>query len=130
MLSFTFRNKTKMEIIKLILTFLFGIFMIGNGMYHFSKPDTYFPFIPNFLPKEAINYLVALIEILVGMSVFIPQTRQFGVLIILIMMIAFLPIHIIDAFRQNPLIGTKQIAFQRLGLQLIFVLWAWYIHRT
>jgi uncharacterized membrane protein len=129
-LSVTFGNKTKMEIIKLILTFLFGIFMLGNGMYHFSKPETYFPFIPNFLPKATINYLVAVIEILVGISVFIPQTRHFGGLIILIMMIAFLPIHIIDTFRQNPLIGTKQIAFQRLGLQLVFVLWAWFINRN
>jgi uncharacterized membrane protein len=119
-----------MEIIKLIFTFLFGIFMIANGMYHFSKPDTYFPFIPNVLPKEAINYLVAVLEILVGISVFIPQTRHFGTLIILIMMIAFLPIHIIDAFRQNPLIGTKQVAFERLGLQIVFLLWAWFIHRT
>jgi uncharacterized membrane protein len=116
--------------IKLIFTFLFGIFMIGNGMYHFSKPDTYFPFIPNFLPKETINYLVAVLEILVGISVFILQTRHFGAFIIFIMMLAFLPIHIIDAFRQNPLIGTKQIAFQRLGLQIIFVLWAWFIHQT
>jgi uncharacterized membrane protein len=129
MLSVTFRNK-KMEIIKLILTFLFGIFMIGNGMYHFSKPDTYFPFIPNFLPKETINYLVAVVEILVGISVFIPQTRQLGILIILIMMIAFLPIHLIDTFRQSPLIGTKQVAYQRLGLQLIFVLWAWFVNRN
>ena len=119
-----------MEIIKLIFTLLFGIFMIGNGMYHFSKPDTYFPFIPNFLPKAAVNYLVAVVEIVVGISVFVPQIRQFGTLIILIMMIGFFPIHLVDAFRQNPLIGTKQIAFQRLGLQFFFVLWAWYIHQN
>ncbi len=119
-----------MEIIKLIFTLLFGIFMIGNGKYHFSKPETYFPFIPSFLPKLMINYLVAVLEILVGVSVFIPQTRHFGTLIILMMMLAFLPIHITDAFRQNPLIGTRQVAFQRLGLQLIFVLWAWFIQRN
>jgi uncharacterized membrane protein len=118
-----------MELIKLILTFLFGIFMVGNGMYHFSKPETYFPFIPNFLPKVTINYLVAITEILVGISVFIPQTRQYGAVIILVMMMAFLPIHIIDAFRQNPLIGTKQVAFQRLGLQFGLIIWAWFINR-
>lgn len=119
-----------MEIIKLILTLLFGIFMLGNGCYHFSKPETYFPFIPNFLPKEPINYTVAIIEILGGISVFIPQTRYLGIIAILIMMIAFLPIHIIDIFRENPLIGTKIVAFQRLGLQFVFIMWAWFIFKN
>ncbi len=119
-----------MEIIKLLFTLLFGIFMIGNGMYHFSNPKTYFPFIPNFLPKKTINYLVATIEILVGISVFIPQTLNFGTGIIFIMMLGFLPIHIIDVFRENPLIGTKQMAYQRVVLQLAFVLWAWFIQKN
>jgi uncharacterized membrane protein len=119
-----------MELIKLILTLLFGIFMIGNGMYHFSNPETYYPFIPDFLPKKTINNLVATVEILVGISVFFPQTRNFGTLIILIMMLAFLPIHIIDVFRENPLIGTKQMAFQRVALQLAFVIWAWFIQKN
>ena len=123
------KNKTNMEIIKLVLTLLFGIFMIANGRYHFSKPDTYFPFIPDFLPKLAINYLVAVAEILIGISVFIPQSRDIGTSVILILMIVFLPIHFIDVFRQNPFIGTKQVAFQRLGLQFILILWAWFISR-
>ena len=116
--------------IQLILALLFGVFMVGNGAYHFSNPHTYDPFIPDFLPKLAINYMTGVAEIVVGISVFIPQLRPYATLTILIMMLAFLPIHIIDVFRQNPLIGTKQVAFQRLGLQFIFVLWAWYIHRN
>jgi uncharacterized membrane protein len=114
--------------IKLIFALLLGIFMIGNGSYHFSKPETYFPFIPGFLPKLTVNYVSGIIEILLGIGVFIPQTRAYATLGILLMMIAFLPIHIVDACKENPAIGTRIVAIQRLGLQFGFILWACWVH--
>ena len=117
-----------MKKIKLLLTLLFGAFMIYGGINHFLKPAMYFPFFPDFLPKTALNYLVGIAEIAVGIGVFIPPFRARATLGILIMMIGFLPLHIMDVFKDNPAVGSHQVALIRLPVQLIFILWAWFIH--
>ena len=89
----------------------------------------YFPFFPDFLPKEALNYLTGIAEIIVGIGVFIPKYRTLSALGILIMMLAFLPLHIWDVFKENPAIGSHQATLVRLPIQFVFILWAWYISR-
>ena len=118
-----------MKLVKLILTFLFGAFMIYGGVNHFLKPAMYFPFFPDFLPKEILNYIVGVLEIAVGVLVFIPQYRHIGTMGILYMMVAFLPLHILDVFSEHPAVGTHQIAMIRLPFQFLFILWAWFIHK-
>jgi uncharacterized membrane protein len=118
-----------MKNIKLILTFLFGAFMIFGGVNHFIKPEMYAPFIPEFLPNVAINYLAGIAEIIVGIGVFIPKFRSVATLGILIMMLVFLPLHILDIFKENPAIGSHQVALIRLPVQFLFILWAWFISR-
>ena len=119
-----------MKIVKLILTFLFGAFMIFAGINHFLKPAMFFPFIPDFLPKEIINYLAGILEITFGVGVFIPAFRSWATLGILGLMIAFLPLHIIDVFSDIPAIGSHQLALIRLPIQFVLILWAWYIYAS
>jgi uncharacterized membrane protein len=119
-----------MTTIKLILTFLFGAFMVYAGINHFLKPKMYYPFFPDYLPKDALNIVSGIAEIVVGLMVFVPQYRAWGTWGILVLMLAFLPLHIIDIFRENPAVGTHKIALIRLPFQFLFILWAWYIHKT
>jgi uncharacterized membrane protein len=118
-----------METVKLILTFVFGAFMIFGGVNHFLKPEMYSPFMPDFLPREAINIVVGILEILLGIAAFIPQYRSMATLGILIMMLVFLPLHVIDIFREYPAVGTHKIALIRLPFQFLFILWAWFIYK-
>ena len=118
-----------MKNIKRVLTILFGLFMIFGGVMHFLKPTMYFPFIPDFLPKSAINYLAGIAEIIVGVGVFVPRFRSIATLGILLMMIAFLPLHILDIFKEHPAIGSHQAALIRLPLQFVLIVWAWFIHK-
>lgn len=118
-----------MKYLKLGLTFLFGAFMIFGGVNHFLKPEMYFPFFPDYLPKEILNYLGGAIEIIVGVGVFIPQIRQKAAFGILILMVFFLPFHIWDVFRDSPAIGSHQAALVRLPVQFLFIAWAWYISK-
>jgi uncharacterized membrane protein len=115
--------------LKIILTFLFGAFMILGGINHFMKPDMYSAFIPEFLPQKVINYLTGIVEIGVGIGVFIPRYRSLATLGILVMMLLFLPLHILDVFKESPAIGSHQAALIRLPIQFLFILWAWYIHK-
>lgn len=118
-----------MKNLKLILTYLFGAFMIFGGINHFIKPEMYAPFIPDFLPSLSINYLTGIAEIAVGVGVFIPRFRSIATLGILLMMLIFLPLHILDVFKENPAIGSHQAAIIRLPLQFLLIAWAWYIHK-
>ena len=118
-----------MKIAKLILTYLFGAFMLFGGVNHFLKPEMYAPFIPAFLPNDAVNYLTGLVEILLGIGVFVPRFRSLATLGIFLLMIAFLPLHIIDVFKEQPAIGSHQMALIRLPLQFVLFFWAWFISK-
>jgi len=112
------------------LTIALGIFMILGGIAHFIKPEIYNPFIPDFLPKNLINYLSGFAEIIIGVGAISKRFRSLATLGILLLMLAFLPLHIIDVFRENPAIGSKVMAYIRLPLQFVLIYWAWYIYKN
>ncbi|WP_394995073.1 hypothetical protein [Emticicia sp.] len=118
-----------MKNLKLILTFLFGVIMIIAGINHFINPEMYAPFIPDFLPNVLVNYLAGFGEIIFGVGVFTSRFRSMATLGILIIMLVFLPLHIIDVFKDNPSIGSHQMALIRLPIQFVLIFWAWFINK-
>lgn len=114
---------------KQILTNIFGIFMIIGGVTHFVTPEMYGPFIPSFLPVNFVNMMAGVLEILLGIGLLIPQYNSRATLGLLVLMIAFLPLHIVDVFKEYPAIGTHEAALIRLPLQFILIIWAWFIHK-
>jgi len=113
--------------IKNMLTQLFGIFMILGGIIHFITPEMYFPFFPEAFPKTMIIYVSGALEITVGVGVFTKRWSFFSLKAILILMILFLPLHIVDVFKENPAIGSKLLAYIRLPLQFVLIYWAYFI---
>ena len=109
-----------------ILTYLFGALLVAAGFNHFVNPNLYNPFIPEFMPRLAVNYASGLAEIVVGAGVFLPRFRKAATLGILVLMILFLPLHVIDVFRENPAIGSHTAAVIRLPVQFVLIAWAWY----
>jgi len=118
-----------MIMFKLILTYVFGLFMILGGVMHFINPEMYNPFIPDFLPKDLINYASGFLEIILGIGAMIPSYRLKATKGIFLLMLAFLPLHIMDVFKENPAIGSHQLALMRLPLQFVLILWAWFISK-
>lgn len=104
--------------------------MILGGIFHFLTPEMYQPFIPDYLPKDPMIYGSGAVEIAVGIGVFFSRVRSIATLGILLLMLAFLPLHIWDVFREDPAIGSGALARIRLPIQLILILWAWYIHKN
>ena len=78
-------------------------------------------FIPDFLPKLAINYIFGLLEFLLGLGVFFDTTIKNAAIGIFILLLIFLPIHIWDATKVRPAIGSKKIAFIRIPLQFVLM---------
>lgn len=116
-----------MKTFREILTWIFGLLMILAGINHFLKPAMYAPFIPDWLPLLAVNYFTGIIEALIGAGVLIKISRRIAGILLVLLMVFFLPFHLIDVFRSHPAIGSHLLAWIRLPLQFVLIYWAWFI---
>lgn len=114
-----------------LLGFVFALFMVFAGVQHFLKPENYLPFVPFFLPLAIpIIYLTGVLEITFGIAYLAPKYRYVGAWGIFILMLIFLPVHIIDIFVATPAIGSKMAAYIRLGVQFLFLALTWHMIKT
>ena len=118
-----------MILIKKIIGIILALLLLLSGFAHFMSPEFYFPLIPDFFPKSIINFLAGGVEILLGIGVFIPSFRRKALLGIFILMIIFLPIHILDALKENPAIGTKTVALVRIVIQFLLIYLPWFARK-
>ena len=120
-----------MKKLALVLSALIGLFMLWGGVLHFLKPAFYLPFVPDFLPfRTGFVALSGAVEILLGVAVLTPRFRSIAGWGIMMLMIAFLPVHVADVFRANPAIGTHAAALTRLPFQFLFILWAGFVAKN
>ena len=117
-----------MKILVLILSLLLAAFMLFGGLQHFLKPAFYLPFVPAFLPwRAAFVPLSGAVEILLGATLLVSRRRALAGWGVLLLMLAFLPVHLWDAVRVDPAIGSHHAALIRLPFQFLFILWAWFV---
>jgi len=104
------------------------------GINHFISPKSYYRIIPAYLPYPVIiNILAGIFEILFALLLIFPNTRTMAVYGIVLMLIAFLPVHI-EMIAHAPLklgnfMVTPLIAWLRLALQPALMLWVWWYHK-
>ena len=112
------------------LRFMLGIFLLVAGANHFLQPDFYLPILPEFMPLK--NFVIAAsgwVEVILGFGLFIPKFWKKVAWGIVILFVLFLPLHVIDLFRETPAMGTTLAAFLRLLVQGVFIAWAWFVAR-
>tara|TARA_B100000809_G_C15021212_1_gene488516 strand:- start:467 stop:829 length:363 start_codon:yes stop_codon:yes gene_type:complete len=117
-----------MEVLILMLKIIFGVFFIYAGCMHFIKPKFFNGFIPEFLPKLAVNYVFGGIEFFLGLGLFFNQTIKNAALGIFILLLLFLPVHIWDLLKAKPAIGSKKLAIIRIPLQFLLMYCAYLIY--
>jgi len=111
----------------LILTLAFAAILILAGFNHFINPKIYSPFIPDWMPLILTNILTGIVELGLGIGLLFKKYRKQAAFGVFLLMIAFLPLHFIDVFKDHPAIGSKTVAMIRLPLQFVLIYWAWYI---
>jgi uncharacterized membrane protein len=126
-------EQLKMRILKNISLAILVIGYLLAGANHFIHPQGYYRIIPSYLPYPVLlNILAGLFEILLALLLIRPKTRKVASYGIILMLIAFLPVHItmlMDApLKLGDLLVTPTIAWIRLMLQPVLILWAWW-HR-
>lgn len=111
-----------------IVSILLAVLMMVAGIQHLWNPDFYVPFVPSFLPFPlAIVYASGIVELLLGVvTLFLNQKyTKYGLLGIFALMVIFLPLHIIDALKDQPVIGSPTLAYIRLVVQFVLIWLAW-----
>lgn len=118
--------------LKKISLIILVIGYIAAGINHFVHPDGYIKIIPGYLPyHQALNYMAGACEIIFGLLLIFKATRNVGIILLILMLAAFLPVHI-TMLQQAPLqLGslrvTPLIAWIRLLVQPVLMLWlAWH----
>jgi uncharacterized membrane protein len=102
-------------------------FLLISAAAHVLNPDFYAAMIPNFIPVTLANILATIVELIVGIALILPRYRKMGGLLFMLLMIAFLPIHIWDLFREEPAIGAAPMPMIRFIIQLLLIYAGWWI---
>ena len=120
-----------MQLVKRVSHVLLIIFYVIAGINHFLHPNGYIQIIPHWLPAPSVlNILAGAAEIAAGLLVLYNPTHKAGCILIIFMLTAFLPVHI-DMIIHAPLkvgslIVTPLLAWIRILLQPVLMLWAWW----
>ncbi|NND09560.1 MAG: hypothetical protein HKN87_24580 [Saprospiraceae bacterium] len=115
---------------KALVSYLMAALLIAGAVAHVVRPEFYVAMIPSFIPPSLANLLAALAELVVGVAILVPRFRFWGGLGFALLMIAFLPLHIWDLVRADPVMGSASAAFVRLLLQLILIYAGWWIYQS
>jgi len=121
-----------LHIIKKISLVILVIFYLAAGINHFRSPGGYIAIIPHYLPSpRMLNTLAGCFEILFATLLIFNQTRRLAAWGIILMLLAFLPVHISMVteapLKVGTLIVSPLLAWVRLVLlQPLLILWAWW----
>ena len=99
--------------------------MMAAGINHIVYPRFYKTFIPKWLPLLTVNYLFGLLELIIGVMLLVPAYRREAAIALFLLMLFFLPFHLLDVFKDKPMIGSKLLAYIRLPLQFVLIWLAW-----
>ena len=86
--------------------------------------------IPEFIPELLANVLSVIAEAGIVILLLVPKYRRLGGLGFMLLMIAFLPIHTWDAFRENPAIGPMPAPVIRLVIQFLLIYAGYWIYKS
>jgi len=112
------------------------LFYLVAGVNHFRNPGSYLRIIPGYIPyPSAANILAGCFELLFALLMIFPKTRRLAAWGIIMMLLAFLPVHINmigDApLKLGDLLVTPLLAWVRLVvLQPLLITWAWWYTRN
>lgn len=114
---------------KKILPFIFAIILFASAIAHIVMPSAYAPLIPDFIPELPANIFTAVVEALVGLMLISHKYRAFGGLGFSLLMIGFMPLHIWDLLRDDPMITPYSAAIVRVVIQVLLIIAGWRIYK-
>ena len=116
----------KLSLVVLVIGYLIA------GANHFRAPLSYIKIIPPYFPQPAIlNLAAGFFELFFAIMLIFPKTRKLAAWGIILMLLAFLPVHIkmvqdapfmLGALKVSPFVAWLRLVV----LQPLLILWAWW----
>jgi len=122
-----------MSTLKKISLVLLIIGYVAAGINHFRIPQFYIGIIPAYMPfPNILNTLAGVLEIACGLGLILKSTRKYAAWGIVLLLIAFIPVHTAMLSGHTELNG-KHVepvwAWVRLFFQPVLIVWAWWYTR-
>lgn len=115
--------KTPSRIVGWALTALVALVMILGGVAHLASPEAFAPLVPPWLPAYPVLVAAAVVQILIGAAALWPRTRALVGLAFAALCLTYLPLHLWDYVRPDPVFAPPVAATIRMVVQLLFI-WA------
>lgn len=120
-----------MTVTKKISLIVVIIGYIAAGINHFRVPEFYIAIIPRYIPyPQFMNAAAGIFEIIFGLGLAFKTTRKYAAWGIILMLAAFLPVHVSMITNAPFKIGDTTVAplftWLRLALQPVLMAWAWW----
>lgn len=115
--------------LRLTFRILLGLFFVVAGANHFRDPAIYLGMMPAWLPSPSLLIEISgAAEILGGIGVLIPATRQLSGWALIILLIAIFPANLQVAIQGHmPGFNVPPVAlWLRLPFQLVLIAWVWW----
>lgn len=114
---------------KEFVSILLGVVLLLGALGHIAVPDFYAAMIPPFVNPTLAHVLSLIFEGGFGILLLIPKFQKWGGLGFMALMLAFLPIHIWDLFREIPAIGPHPIPVIRVAIQLLMIYAGFWVYK-
>ena len=113
----------------LISLFALVILFVFAGVNHFRSPRFYLAIMPPYLPAhQELVVISGIFEILGGVGLLIPATRQWAGYGLILLLIAVFPanIHMAKNADQFTKFGPRWALYLRLPLQFLLIYWIYW----
>lgn len=115
--------QSRRTVSKWALAILVAFVMFGGGLMHFLSPQGFAPLVPPFLPATPVILTTGALQIGIGLCALWPRTRALAGLAFALLCAAYLPLHLWDFVRPDPVFSPPLAALARVLTQCLFI-WA------
>lgn len=104
-----------------------GMYIVA-GIMHFVKPKAYLRIMPRYLPNHKhLVYASGVAEIILGIGLCFPETKNISIYGIIAMLVVFLLVHFYMLSGKKASAGIpKWVLILRIPLQFGLMYWAWW----
>lgn len=106
---------------------LIAVLMGAGGIAHLVSTDAFTGFVFAPLPPVATVVATGILQVVIGLAVLVPRSRAVGGLAFALLCLGYLPLHIWDLFRDDPMISPLPVTIVRIFLQFAFIWVGWQV---
>lgn len=104
---------------------LVAFVMVAGGAAHLVRAEQFVPLVPSFLPAGPVIAATGVLQVGIGLAALWPRTRRMAGLAFAVLCLAYLPLHLWDFVRPDPVFAPPVAATVRVFVQFLFIVAGW-----